>query len=43
MNINNTIKKMNTANILLYAFGDGREFTMHDYEELTFWWLIQQR
>lgn len=35
MNINNTIKKMNTANILLYAFGDGREFTMHDYEELA--------
>lgn len=26
---------MNTANILLDAFGDGHEFTMHDYEELT--------
>lgn len=35
MNINNTIKKMNTANILLDAFGDGHEFTMHDYEELA--------
>ena len=35
MNINDTIKKMNTANILLDAFGDGREFTMHDYEELA--------
>ena len=35
MDINNTIKKMNTANILLDAFGDGREFTMHEYEELT--------
>lgn len=35
MNINNTIKKMNTANILLDAFGDGREFTMHEYEELA--------
>lgn len=34
-NINDTIKKMNTANILLDAFGDGHEFTMHDYEELT--------
>ena len=33
MNINETIKKMNTANILLDAFGNGREFTMHDYEE----------
>ena len=35
MNINDTIKKMNTANILLDAFGDGHEFTMHDYEELA--------
>ena len=35
MNINNTIKKINTANILLDAFGDGHEFTMHDYEELA--------
>lgn len=35
MNINNTTKKMNTANILLDAFGDGHEFTMHDYEELA--------
>ena len=35
MNINDTIKKMNTANILLDAFGDGHEFTMHDYEELV--------
>lgn len=34
-NINDTIKKMNTANILLDAFGDEREFTMHDYEELA--------
>lgn len=34
-NINDTIKKMNTANILLDAFGDGHEFTMHDYEELA--------
>lgn len=33
--INETIKKMNTANILLDAFGDGHEFTMHDYEELA--------
>lgn len=35
MNVNDTIKKMNTASILLDAFGDGREFTMHDYEELA--------
>ena len=35
MSIDNTTKKMNTANILLDAFGDGHEFTMHDYEELT--------
>ena len=35
MSIDNTIKKMNTANVLLDAFGDGHEFTMHDYEELT--------
>lgn len=35
MNINDTIKKMNTANVLLDAFGDGHEFTMHDYEELA--------
>lgn len=35
MGINDTVKKMNTANILLDAFGDGREFTMHDYEELA--------
>lgn len=35
MNINDTIKKMNTANILLDAFGDGHEFTMHDYKELA--------
>ena len=35
MSIDDTIKKMNTANILLDAFGDGHEFTMHDYEELT--------
>lgn len=33
--INDTTKKMNTANILLDAFGDGHEFTMHDYEELA--------
>lgn len=35
MDINDTIKKMDTANILLDAFGDGHEFTMHDYEELS--------
>lgn len=35
MSIDETIKKMNTANILLDAFGDGHEFTMYDYEELT--------
>lgn len=35
MSIDDTIKKMNTANILLDAFGDGHEFTMHDYKELT--------
>ena len=35
MSINDTIKRMNTANILLDAFGDGHEFTMHDYEELA--------
>ena len=35
MNINDTIKKMNTASILFDAFGDGHEFTMHDYEELA--------
>lgn len=35
MSIDNTIKKMNTANLLLDAFGDGHEFTMHDYEELA--------
>ena len=35
MSIDETIKKMNTANVLLDAFGDGHEFTMHDYEELT--------
>ena len=35
MSIDDTIKKMNTANILLDAFGDGHEFTTHDYEELA--------
>lgn len=35
MNINDTIKKMNTASILLDAFGDCHEFTTHDYEELA--------
>lgn len=35
MSIDDTIKKMNTANILLDAFGDGHDFTMHDYEELA--------
>lgn len=35
MDINDAIKKMNTANILLDAFGDGHEFTTHEYEELT--------
>lgn len=35
MSIDETIKKMNTANVLLDAFGDGHDFTMHDYEELT--------
>lgn len=34
-NIDDTIKKMNTANIILDAFGDGHEFTMHDYKELA--------
>lgn len=34
-NIKDTIKEKNTANILLDAFGDGHEFTMHDYDELT--------
>lgn len=32
-NIDKTIKKLNTALVLLDAFGDGHEFTMHDYEE----------
>lgn len=30
-NIDETIKKLNTALVLLDAFGDGHEFTMHDY------------
>ena len=34
-NIDKTIKKLNTALVLLDAFGDGHEFTMHDYEELA--------
>lgn len=34
-NIDKTIKQLNTALVLLDAFGDGHEFTMHDYEELT--------
>lgn len=33
--IDKTIKKLNTALVLLDAFGDGHEFTMHDYEELA--------
>lgn len=34
-NIDKTIKKLNTALVLFDAFGDGHEFTMHDYEELA--------
>lgn len=34
-NIDRTIKALNTALILLDAFGDGHEFTMHDYKELA--------
>lgn len=34
-NIDKTIKQLNTALVLLDAFGDGHEFTMHDYEELA--------
>ena len=34
-NIDKTIKKLNTALVLLDAFGDGHEFTMHDYKELA--------
>lgn len=34
-NIDKAIKKLNTALLLLDAFGDGHEFTMHDYEELA--------
>lgn len=33
--IDKTIKQLNTALVLLDAFGDGHEFTMHDYEELA--------
>lgn len=29
-NIDKTIKKLNTALVLLDAFGDGHEFTMHE-------------
>lgn len=35
MSIDDTVKKMNTANILLDAFGDGHKFTMPNYEELA--------
>ena len=35
MSTDDTIKKINTANILLDAFGDGHEFTMRDYKELA--------
>lgn len=34
-NIDKTIKQLNTALVLLDAFGDGHEFTMHDYKELA--------
>lgn len=34
-NIDKTIKQLNTALVMLDAFGDGHEFTMHDYEELA--------
>ena len=34
-NIDKTIKQLNTALVLLDAFGDGHEFTMHDYEEIA--------
>lgn len=34
-NIDRTIKALNTALILLDAFVDGHEFTMHDYKELA--------
>lgn len=34
-NIDKTIKELNTALVLLDAFGDGHEFTMHHYEELA--------
>lgn len=34
-NIDKTIKKLNTALVLLDAFADGHEFTMHDYEEFA--------
>lgn len=34
-NIDKTIKALNTALILIDAFVDGHEFTMHDYKELA--------
>lgn len=34
-NIDRTINALNTALILLDAFVDGHEFTMHDYKELA--------
>ena len=34
-NIDKTIKELNTALVLLDAFGDGHEFTMHHYKELA--------
>lgn len=34
-NIDKTIKELNTALVLLDAFGDGHEFTMHHYDELA--------
>lgn len=34
-NIDRTIKALNTALILLDAFVDGHEFTMHDYKQLA--------
>lgn len=34
-NIDKTIKELNTALVLLDAFGDGHEFTMHNYKELA--------
>lgn len=34
-NIDKTIKQLNTAMVLLDAFCDGHEFTMHDYKGIA--------